>query len=423
MSSTFNDEIPTQDRAETDVLVSTSQTNNNNSNMAGKTKVADGETLHTFADLSGPLPDLVCFSHLRWDFVFQRPQHLLTRFGNHIRVFFVEEPIFDAAEPRMDISARGEKIWIAVPHLPGGHSAEEVNTMQQQLVDQLLKEQKIERFVAWYYTPMALSFSNHLKPAVTVYDCMDELSAFAGAPPQLLDREKELFSLANLVFTGGQSLYESKRNRHRAVYAFPSSIERAHFAQAKSISQEPADQVNIPHPRLGFFGVIDERMDIELVGKVAGMRPEWHFVMLGPVVKIDPATLPQMPNLHYLGMKSYKELPAYLGGWDVALLPFALNESTKFISPTKTPEYLSAGKPVVSTPIRDVVNPYGELGLVQIAATAEEFVEAVEKAFTQASDVQWQNDVDKFLSQLSWDKTWANMTHLICSQLLNQNAK
>jgi UDP-galactopyranose mutase len=270
---------------------------------------------------------------------------------------------------------------------------------------------------------MALSFSNHLKPAVTVYDCMDELSAFAGAPPELLIREKELFTKADLVFTGGHSLYEAKRDKHPAVYPFPSSIERAHFAGAKNITQQPADQQNIPGPRMGFYGVIDERMDIELLGKLAALRPDWHLVMLGPVVKIDPATLPRPENLHYLGMKSYKELPAYLSGWDVALLPFAMNESTKFISPTKTPEYLSAGIPVVSTPIRDVVKPYGELGLVHIAATAEEFVSAIEKALLQQTDTKWQTEVDKFLSQLSWDKTWGYMTHLICSQLQDKQGK
>jgi UDP-galactopyranose mutase len=422
MSSTFNQTIPTNGREQADVRIPAKQVDNF-SDLAGKTKATNGESWVSFADLAQPLPDLVCFSHLRWDFVFQRPQHLLSRFGKQIRVFVIEEPIFDAAEPRMDISSRGDKLWIAVPHLPGGRSGEEIDLMQKQLVDQLLQQQNVRQFIAWYYTPMALSFSGHLKPTVTVYDCMDELSAFAGAPPQLLDREKELFSRADLVFTGGQSLYESKKSRHQAVYAFPSSIEREHFAMAKNEMPQPADQKDIPHPRMGFYGVIDERMDIDLVSEVARMRPDWHIILLGPVVKIDPATLPQLPNLHYPGMKSYKELPSYLSGWDVALLPFAMNESTKFISPTKTPEYLSAGKPVVSTPIRDVVKPYGELSLVHIAATAEEFVKAIEKALIQTSDTKWQADVDQFLSQLSWDKTWAHMTHLICNQLMSKDGK
>jgi UDP-galactopyranose mutase len=412
MSSTFHEWAPTAGRAEKNVSTFNTATISNQSG-------AMQELWTTFADLAKPLPDLICFSHLRWDFVFQRPQHLLSRFASQIRTFVIEEPIFDAPQSPgfMHLSSRGENLTIVVPHLPGGYSAAEHNTMQKQLVDQLLQEQSINHFVAWYYTPMALNFSSHLKPAVTVYDCMDELSAFAGAPPELLIREQELFTKADLVFTGGQSLYEAKRDKHPAVYAFPSSIERAHFAQAKTITQQPADQQDIPNPRMGFYGVIDERMDIELVGKVAELRPEWQLIMLGPVVKIDPATLPKPANIHYLGMKSYKELPAYLSGWDVALLPFAMNESTRFISPTKTPEYLSAGIPVVSAPIRDVVKPYGELGLVHIAATAEEFVKAIEQALKQQTDAKWQAEVDKFLSQLSWDKTWGYMTHLICNQL------
>ncbi len=422
MSSSFHDWTPTKDRAEKNVPSTTDKAAN--ANQAGNKSTAQ-EIWTTFADLGKPLPDLLCFSHLRWDFVFQRPQHLLSRFSSQIRVFVVEEIIFDApdAPAFMKVSSRGNNITIAVPHVPVGLPAKETDALLKQILDQFMQEHSIGQYVAWYYTPMALTFSDHLKPLATVYDCMDELSAFAGAPPELLIREKELFSKADLVFTGGQSLYEAKRDKHPAVYPFPSSIERAHFAKAKDITEQPADQKDIPHPRMGFYGVIDERMDINLVGQIAEMRPDWHLIMLGPVVKINPASLPKHKNIHYLGMKSYKELPAYLSGWDVALLTFAMNESTKYISPTKTPEYLSAGKPVVSTPIRDVVKPYGELGLVHIAATAREFVESIEKALKQPSDAKWQADVDKYLSQLSWDKTWAYMTHLICSVLQNKQGK
>jgi len=247
-----------------------------------------------------------------------------------------------------------------------------------------------------------------------VYDCMDELSAFQGAPPELRQREADLFQQADLVFTGGQSLYEVKRHQHPNVYAFPSSIDVTHFVQARQAIDDPVDQANIPHPRLGFYGVIDERMDIDLLKGVAIARPDWQLVLIGPIVKIDPASLPQLPNIHYLGGKSYAELPHYLAGWDVALLPFARNESTRFISPTKTPEYLAAGKPVVSTSIRDVVRPYRDLGLVQIADSVPEFVAAVEVALqTAQKDSEWLDRVDAFLAQNSWDKTWASMSHLI----------
>jgi len=333
----------------------------------------------------------------------------LTRFAQNHRVFLIEEPIFGEGEARLDVSRRGENLFIAVPHLPHGANAD---SEMPRLVEGLVKDNDINNFVAWYYTPMMLPWAGNLEPAAVVYDCMDELSAFRGAPPELLEREKQLFEKADLVFTGGQSLYEAKRERHPRVYAFPSSIDVKHFEQGLSVETDPEDQEDIPHPRIGFCGVIDERSDIELLGRIAEMRPEWQFVMIGPVVKIDEADLPRRENIHYLGGKKYDELPAYIGGWDVAMMPFAMNESTKFISPTKTPEYLAAGRPVVSTPIRDVVRPYGENGLVQIASTPEEFVAAIEKAMSEDL-VAHRSRASEFLSTNSWDKTQSAMEDLV----------
>ncbi|QRK08715.1 glycosyltransferase family 1 protein [Archangium violaceum] len=358
------------------------------------------------------LPDLVCLSHLRWNFVFQRPQHLLSRFARERRVFFYEEPIFGQGRPRLHVTRSPEGVWVAVPHLPEGLDPERVVALQQEMLDELLLEHAVRHYVSWYYTPMALPFTRHLQPRAVAYDCMDELSAFRGAPPALLRYELELLQRAHVVFTGGQSLYEAKRDRHHSVHAFPSSVDVAHFATARGELREPADQASIPHPRLGFFGVVDERMDLALLEAVADARPDWQLVIIGPVVKIDPATLPRRPNLHFLGGKLYTELPSYLAGWDVALLPFARNESTRFISPTKTPEYLAAGKPVVSTSIRDVVRPYGELGLVRIADTPEDFVRACEAALAE-DRAAWLPRVDEYLAEMSWDNTWSGMKALL----------
>ncbi|GHA80652.1 glycosyltransferase family 1 protein [Pontibacter akesuensis] len=376
----------------------------------------------SLASFLSQLPDVVCLSHLRWDFVYQRPQHLLSRFARHSRVFFVEEPIFEhVEEPYLDTASRGENITLAVPHLPHGLEPQRIEEVQRELLVQLFAEHAIEQPILWYYTPMALSFSEHLQPALTVYDCMDELSAFKFAPARLKDLEQQLFQKADLVFTGGQSLYEAKKEQHPAIKAFPSSIDKAHFAKAKEALPVPADQAAIPEPRLGFFGVIDERMDLDLLAEIADAKPEWQLVMIGPVVKIDPASLPQRENIHYLGGKSYQELPAYLSSWQVALLPFAINESTAFISPTKTPEYLAAGKPVVSTPIRDVVRPYGEEVLVHIAATAPEFVQAVEAALLQQDDKVWQQKVQDFMGNMSWDQTWQSMVALMLHAMQQRN--
>jgi UDP-galactopyranose mutase len=354
-------------------------------------------------------PDLICLSHLRWDFVFQRPQHLLTRCAQERRVYYVEEPIHDAdGTPRLEVRASGV-VTVVVPHLTARCDRAAVLT---KLMNELLVLERIERYVLWYYTPMALEFTAHLQPEAIVYDCMDELSAFANAPAELRQREAELMQRASIVFTGGQSLYEAKRHAHSNIHPFPSSVDVEHFAQARRPTVDPTDQARIPHPRLGFFGVIDERMDIDLLAGVAEARPDWHLVMLGPVVKIDPATLPSRPNIHYLGSKTYQELPRYIAGWDVALLPFARNEATRFISPTKTPEYMAAGKPVVSTSIRDVVRPYGQQGLVRIADTVDEFVFACEAALGEDPAARLRSH-DVFLRQTSWDGTWTRMRHQV----------
>jgi glycosyltransferase involved in cell wall biosynthesis len=360
-------------------------------------------------------PDLVCLSHLRWDFVYQRPQHLLSRCAQTRRTFFLEEPIFEFTDSWwIEVSQRECGVWVVVPHIPEFVNEELTAAMQRSLIDELFERCAIANPILWYYTPMALAFSSHLQPCATVYDCMDELSAFKHAPPALRALEKDLFDRADVVFTGGQSLYEAKQNQHDNVHAFPSSIEVAHFAQGRMRLADPADQAGIPHPRLGFYGVIDERMDLELIDGIAEARPDWQLVIVGPTAKIEPEQLPRRGNIHYLGGKNYQELPHYLAGWDVAILPFACNESTRFISPTKTPEYLAAGKPVVSTSIRDVVRPYGQQKLVHIADTVEDFVAAAEAAMDQAQkDPNWLQQVDAFLANTSWDKTWAQMNGLI----------
>jgi UDP-galactopyranose mutase len=359
------------------------------------------------------LSDLLVFSHLRWDFVFQRPQHLMTRFAKERRVYFIEEPVpTDLAFPSFHISDRGVGLHVVTPYMPRGLGSDEVREKLAALLEELVEDEGIFDFTAWYYTPMALPFTKHLKPSAIIYDCMDELSAFKGAPKELLDYEKELLERADVVFTGGQSLFEAKRSRHANVHVFPSSIDVMHFSQARFMRAEPQDQLTIPGPRLGFFGVLDERFDAELVDGVAALRPDWQVVLIGPVVKIDSASLPRRRNIHYLGMKDYQELPRYLAGWEVAILPFAKNESTKFISPTKTPEYLAGGRPVVSTSIRDVIRPYGEEGLVQIADTPEEFVRCAESAMKKEGRARWLERVDAFLAGNSWDLTCEKMQRI-----------
>jgi glycosyltransferase involved in cell wall biosynthesis len=400
---------------------------------AGPFQFEIGKSRHARAATAGSgyaaLPDrnkptLLCLSHLRWNFVYQRPQHLMSRFARTYQVLFFEEPVAsEAANPWLDVSMPEEGVRVLVPHIPAEQiGTREAEAAQRRLLNRYLTIAGVEP-VLWYYTPMSLSFTDHLDAPLIVYDCMDELSAFRGAPPELVEREKRLMKRADLVFTGGYSLYESKRRHHAHAHPFPSSVDLGHFRAARTITQDPPDMADIPHPRLGFYGVIDERLDIELVDKIAEARPDWHIMLVGPIVKIDPKSLPQRPNIHYPGPKVYDELPQYLGSWDVALMPFAINESTRFISPTKTPEYMAGGRPVVSTPIRDVVRSYGNSAIVHIAAEADDFIEAIAAALHDMTHPQAvAAAADRELRDMSWDNTWREMSSLMDEALETSEA-
>ncbi len=346
----------------------------------------------------------------------------MSRYAVSRRVYVVEEPIFHehltAATVTMEPHGH---LLVVTPQLPQSFNPTQVLAAQRSLLSQLIAAEHIQNYVLWYYTPQALRFSDHLKPDAVVYDCMDELSAFKNADPALPRLERDLMRRADVVFTGGQSLFEAKQHQHPNIHALPSSVDVDHFAGARRTIHEPADQQAIPRARLGFFGVLDERLDIDLLRGVAETRPDWQLVMIGPVVKIDPADLPRLPNIHYLGPKTYNELPRYIAGWDLALLLFARNDATRYISPTKTPEYLAAGKPVVSTSIRDVVTPYGDLGLVRIADTTADFVAACDAALSEPPAAR-RSKADAFLSNMSWDRTWGK-TAMLLKAVLDREAQ
>jgi glycosyltransferase involved in cell wall biosynthesis len=260
---------------------------------------------------------------------------------------------------------------------------------------------------------MALPLLQGFDPSLVIYDCMDELAAFKNAPKQLLQRESALLNIADLVFTGGPSLYQSKRERHANAHCFSSSVDAKHFRKALDRSDSHPEQVHLPRPRLGFYGVIDERFDTDLIKQVAAARPDWQIVLVGPVVKIDPANLPRATNIHYMGQRTYEQLPQFLAGWDVCLLPFALNESTRFISPTKVLEYMAAELPSVSTPITDVKVPYGDV--VAIADTAEKFIAACERMLAMNGDQKTAlvERMRAIVAGTSWDLTASKMHQLI----------
>jgi UDP-galactopyranose mutase len=373
---------------------------------------------------SSRIKDVICFAHLRWNFVFQRPQHILSRWAKEARVFYFEEPIYGKHSfnyLKTVTSKENANIFILTPYIQEGYSEKEVYNYLEECVNKFIRWNQVKDYLLWYLTPMSMPFTSHLTPKAVIYDCMDELSLFKGAHPDMLKNEMALMKFADAVFTGGYNLYEYKKDRHHNIHPFPSSVDKEHFEGGIN-SNDPEDQKDIPHSRVGFFGVVDERFDIELLSGLAKQMPTTHFVIIGPVVKIDQSTLPKYPNIHYLGQKRYEQLPAYLANWDVAFLPFAKNESTRFISPTKTPEYLCAGKPVVSTSIVDVKRPYGDMGLVYIADTVKDFAEAIKKALKQGKDEIWKNKVKEFLKTNSWDLTFSNMKKVIYETLEQKEA-
>lgn len=355
---------------------------------------------------------LVVFSHLRWNFVYQRPQHLLSRLAQRWPVVFIEEPMPGAAEDRIEVitAAPGVEVWR--PHVRaaehGFHPAHK--PVLQRLVARKMAEQRISDYWIWFYTPMALPMADKLEPEGMIFDVMDELSMFKGAPPELLEQETALLRSADVVFTGGRSLYNAKKNRHPNVHCFPSSVDALHF---RGGTADHPLQAQVARPRLGYCGVIDERLDLDLIAGIARARPEWQIVMVGPVVKIDPASCPQLPNIHWLGQQGYQDLPAFINGWDVCLLPFALNDSTRFISPTKTLEYMACGKPSVSTAIRDVVEPYGHC--VPIRDDAAGFVAAIDEILQRTPEQRAAHDraIADVISRTSWDATADAMADLI----------
>ena len=363
-----------------------------------------------------PAP-LICFSHLRWDFVLQRPQHLIGRFAADRRVIFWEETIpVDHHLPYLEFHAfPGTTVQAVRPRVPRAFSPEEADRALAALLDQMLALTGIANPVLWFYTPQMWPIARHVQASAVVYDCMDELSAFRFAPESLRRNEADLLAAADVVFTGGHSLYEAKRVQHDNIHPFPSSVDARHFAQARAAQADSADQAAIPHPRFGYYGVIDERLDLDLIRDMAAAHPDWQIVMLGPVAKIADADLPRAANIHWLGQKQYADLPAYLSGWDVALMPFAINEATRFISPTKTPEYLAGGRPVVSTAIRDVIRQYGETEAVRIAADRPGFIAACTDALAMArgSSTGWRDAADHMLATLSWDATFRHMNRLV----------
>ncbi|MBD3581275.1 glycosyltransferase [Flavobacterium selenitireducens] len=348
--------------------------------------------------------DMVVFCHLRWQFVYQRPQHIISRFSKSMKILMVEEPVgFNNEDEATAIFTEvNPNLHILQPKV------RDIEAIAEVLKD-YVKNGSIP--VGWFYSAAFSPLLSALKFDTVVYDCMDELALFKDAPQLIIDQEKYLLSNADIVFTGGKSLFESKREMHDNVYCFPSSVDEAHFATALNGIEIPADISNLPKPVVGYFGVIDERIDLEMIAETARKMPEVSFVMIGPLAKISQHDLPKEANIHYTGMKSYVELPNYLKGFDIAMMPFALNDATKFISPTKTLEYMAAGKAIISTRITDVLRDYSEC--VKFADDADEFSKHISNLLATQDQLSTISQYREILDNTSWDATVAKMQSII----------
>jgi UDP-galactopyranose mutase len=365
--------------------------------------------------------DLVVHSHLRWDGVFQRPHHIISRLARHHRVAFIEEPIFlepgaDRSSIRLETRVEPPNITVVQPFLPPQEEflpavSPENKRLNRELVEEWLQRAGFQDVVRWHYAPMAIYLAGACPERGVVYDCMDELSAFKGAPPELIERERELMRQADVVFTGGRSMFENKRAYHPNIYRFDSGVDVTHFQKAtlpETLVPDDADE--LPHPIIGYYGVIDERMDLQAIRLMAERERGWQLLLIGPVTKIDESELPQAPNIHYTGQRSYEDLPGYLKAFDVCLIPFADNEATRYLSPTKTLEYFAGTKPVVSSPVQDVVDHYSDL--VRIARTPEEWVTQVRAALREDNRERLRKGLER-AREHTWDSIVAQMSDLV----------
>jgi UDP-galactopyranose mutase len=350
---------------------------------------------------------LLTWSHLRWDFLYQRPQQVMTRFARKRPVLFIEAPVTDRTSGFVTREA-APGVMVLQPRLPaeGPGFGPDQTALLEPMVRAQIEALGWTEHAAWLSTPMAVDLALRLSPIGIVYDCMDE-SALPGAPPGLIECERRLLEQADAVMTGGPSLHEAKKDRHPLVRCFPSSVDQAHFANPDA--EIPEDQIRIPHPRIGYSGVIDERIDLALVEALAEAMPDVSFVMIGPLEKIDPANLPRCSNLHYLGPRRYQELPGYMHGWDVAMMPFVIGPATRFLSPAQALESMAASRPIVSTPIADVAGPYRDI--VYLGDGPEDFVTACRQALNAPPTERAERSrlANQVLERTSWDQTAERM--------------
>ena len=370
---------------------------------------------------------IIVHSHLRWDWVWQRPQQFLSRLSKKHRILFIEAPNPSeqacTAQATLREVSDYPNILVLQMEMPAARWSDEswVDKERRRLVQSLLAGPLGRNFdspVQWFYDPMAVTaFAGHLKERAIVYDCMDELSLFRGAPPELVKRERELLAVADVVFAGGPKIWKAKKELNENCFMFGCGVDASHFGRARDAHlSAPADTKALPRPLFGYFGVVDERLDYELLERLSDAT-SGSVVMVGPSTKIDPASLPQRANLHWLGGRDYSDLPAYAKTFDVCLMPFAMNEATQFINPTKALEYMATGRPIVSTPVEDVVAQFGDV--VTIAQSASEFMQECKRLASKTSPTRIERGL-VLARKNSWESIVAQLEEHVADVLANE---
>jgi len=370
---------------------------------------------------------IVVHSHLRWDWVWQRPQQFLSRLSQKHRILFIEAPyVFEPARiARVTLREVSDypNIIVLQMQMPATRWRDDgwVDKEQRRLVQSVLAGPLGRSFVSpvqWFYNPMAVTaFAGRLDERAIVYDCMDELSLFRGAPPELVKRERELLAVADVVFAGGPKIWKAKKQLNENCFMFGCGVDASHFGRSRDPHlSTPADTKALPRPVFGYFGVVDERLDYHLLERLSDAT-SGSVVMVGPSTKIDPASLPRRANLHWLGGRDYSDLPAYAKTFDVCLMPFAMNEATQFINPTKALEYMATGRPIVSTPVDDVVTQFGDV--VTIARSASEFIEDCERLASKKSQTRIERGLN-LARKNSWESIVAQLEQHVSAVLRDE---
>jgi glycosyltransferase involved in cell wall biosynthesis len=380
------------------------------------------------ADFARTAP-IIALCHLSWNWVWQRPQQFLSRLAKTHPILFVETYCSDTPTGfiRLHSPEGHPNVTVCETHLPASRWSDGrfIDRERRRLLRNTLANELAGRFddaILWFNDPMAVTaFAGYLDESLIVYDCMDELSQFKGAPPALIEREYELLEVADVVFCGGRKMRDKRVRINPNSHFYGTGVDCRHFGSARSPSLAVDSAIAaLRGPVLGYFGVVDERIDYELLAALADADPTWHVVMVGPTAKVDPAQFPRRSNLHFLGGRPYAQLPAITKGFSVCLMPFALNEATEYINPTKALEYMAAGRPVVSTALDEVKSNFKTVA--RIAGSHREFIAMCRREVDSPSQTRIERGLS-LASENTWEAIVAKMERHVADALSANSEK